>query len=53
MHTLSRRIARVRSEERGVAMVVAIGVVMVLLTLTALVAQGSVDLSRTSNEDTG
>lgn len=51
MHTLSRRIARVRSEERGVAMVVAIGVVMVLLTLTALVAQGSVDLSRTSNED--
>jgi len=43
--------ARVRSDESGVAMVVAIGTLMVLLTLTALVAEGSVQLSGTSNTD--
>jgi hypothetical protein len=48
---LHRIAARVTSEERGVAMIVAIGALMVLLTLTALVAQESIHLSSTSNED--
>ncbi len=49
--TLRRIAARVRSDESGVAMIVAIGTLMVLLTLTALVAEGSVQLSGTSNTD--
>lgn len=49
--TLKRVAARISSDESGVAMVVAIGTLMILLTLTAFVAQGSLQLSRDSNTD--
>ena len=51
MQTFRKQLARVRSEERGVAMVVAIGTIMVLLTLTALVAEGSLHASDNAKQD--